>query len=178
MPQGVSTCIEGYMASCRRSETRERRLWDLGTRLGKLLWAWTVSASCPIRDLHIEYRDVLGIYLPQTLQRKIWKPPFLILSSEGSQLNYPEGTVLLDTRLRYGELSYDVDDLQKMEENWYPPQEIRQSLQNQYKSTPEAQVKLVVRQNRLIQNVNILKYPLWKFWRWQCTLFWAKMDSC
>ena len=88
------------------------------------------------------------------------------MSSEGSHLNYPEGTVLLDTRLRYGVLSYDVDDLQKMEENWYPPHEILQSLQKQYKSTPEAQVQFVFRQNGLTQHVNILRYPLWKFWKW------------
>ncbi|XP_068732835.1 uncharacterized protein [Montipora capricornis] len=58
--------------------------------------------------------------------------------------HYPEGTVLLDTHLCNGELSNDV--LERTD-NWWPPQEIVQSLKKNYSSTPEARVRLVVRKN-------------------------------
>jgi len=91
------------------------------------------------------------------------------VSAREHYLNFPEGTLLLDTRLRFGELSYADDDLVVRENTWYPPEEILQSLRRQFGSTPEVQVKLVVRQNTVVQNVYILKHPWWRFWV-HCTI--------
>ena len=78
--------------------------------------------------------------------------------------------MVLDTKLRYGELSYEVDDLVKREESWDPPQEMRQTLKRKYKSIPEAQVMVEVRQNTVVQKVDNIRYSLWRFWTWPCTV--------
>ncbi|XP_068685806.1 uncharacterized protein [Montipora foliosa] len=80
--------------------------------------------------------------------------------------HYPEGTVLLDTHLCNGELSNDV--LERTD-NWWPPQEIVQSLKKNYSSTPEARVRLVVRKNGFSPEVYPIRRHL-PFWSSCCMI--------
>ena len=68
-------------------------------------------------------------------------------------MDYPEGTVLLETKLRYGKLSYKKDDLVTRYKTWNPPKEIVESLKQKHASTVEAQVKIEFRKNRIVQTV-------------------------
>ena len=68
-------------------------------------------------------------------------------------MDYPEGTVLLETKLRYGKLSYKKDDLVTRYKTWNPRKEIVESLKQNHASIAEAQVKIEFRKNRIVQTV-------------------------
>jgi len=46
--------------------------------------------------------------------------------------DYPAGTVLLETSMRYGEISYQAPDVVKRVDEWQPPDNYKADLQNQY----------------------------------------------
>ena len=87
------------------------------------------------------------------LLRKVYLVPE---STRTYHQDYPKGTVLLETRLRYGELSYKEADLVRRESGWSPPEEILQSLRQKHGSKPEAKVKLIVEGNGILESVEEL----------------------
>ncbi|XP_022804635.1 uncharacterized protein LOC111341869 [Stylophora pistillata] len=67
----------------------------------------------------------------------------------GRLFNYPEGSVLLDTRLRYGEVSDDAKDVVHRENGWQVPEGYRDHLRSIHAAENNLRVKFVVRQNQL-----------------------------
>lgn len=67
----------------------------------------------------------------------------------GLSLNYPEGSVLLDTRLRHGEVSDDTRDVVHREDGWQVPEGYRDHLRSMHAAETNLRVKFVVRQNQL-----------------------------
>jgi len=57
--------------------------------------------------------------------------------------DYPAGTVLLETSMRYGEISYQAPDVVKRVDEWQPPDNYKADLKEQHGLTPEAKVKFV-----------------------------------
>ena len=59
----------------------------------------------------------------------------------GPSLIYPADTVLLDTRMRYGEISYRREDVMKRwNDRWKPPEELENCLRENHQSKPEVKV--------------------------------------
>ena len=112
--------------------------------------------------LHIsKLQELMNLHF-KIKQHSLFSP----VSTGRTHLNFPEGTVLLETRLRYGELSYTERDLVTKESTWRPPEEISKSLQRKYATTREAEVKIEVKENnKIVQNVAII-YPWWHFRRY------------
>lgn len=75
------------------------------------------------------------------------------MSGGSPQIDYPEGTVLLKTKLRYGKLSYKKDDLVTRYKTWNPSEGIVESLRREHASVAEAQVKIEFRNNAIVQTV-------------------------
>lgn len=59
----------------------------------------------------------------------------------GTITDYPAGTVLLETRMHYGEISYQVPDVVKRVDEWQPPDENKAHLKEKYGSTPTAKIE-------------------------------------
>ena len=57
--------------------------------------------------------------------------------------DYPEGTVLLDTQMRYGEISYDDEDVQSWDQRWHPSEKTVQDLVRDWRSIPVAKVLFI-----------------------------------
>ena len=51
--------------------------------------------------------------------------------------------MLLDTHLRYGEISYDEEDVQSWDQSWRPSEKTVQHLRRDWKSTPVAKVSFI-----------------------------------
>ena len=73
----------------------------------------------------------------------------LFLALPGLPLNYPEGSVLLDTRLRNGEVSDDTRDVVSRVDGWQVPEGYREHLRNIHTKETNLRVKFVVRQNQI-----------------------------
>lgn len=56
---------------------------------------------------------------------------------------YPEGTVLLDTRIRYGSISYKDDDLKIWDRRWQPSERAVQDLLRDWKTISVANVQFI-----------------------------------
>ena len=56
---------------------------------------------------------------------------------------FPADTVLLDTRLRYGKISYLKEDVVDRKEGWQPSERHMSHLGVDYLSTPEARVRFI-----------------------------------
>ena len=54
--------------------------------------------------------------------------------------DYPAGTVLLETRMRYGEISYQETDVVKRVDGWQPSDKNKADLKELHGLTPEAKV--------------------------------------
>ena len=57
--------------------------------------------------------------------------------------DYPAGTTLLQTRLRYGVISYKKKHIVKREGKWKPSERQASELMNRYKSTDDMTVRFV-----------------------------------
>ncbi|KAL9963905.1 hypothetical protein ACROYT_G027460 [Oculina patagonica] len=77
------------------------------------------------------------------------------VSTTGSHLGYPDGSVLLETQRRYGKISYEANDVKKREHGWQPPEEVKERLEQKYSSTPDATVSLVALENEIVERVTI-----------------------
>ena len=73
----------------------------------------------------------------------------LFLALPGLPLSYPEGSVLLDTRLRNGEVSEDARDVVHRADGWQVPEGYRDHLRSIHAKETNLRVKFVVRQNQI-----------------------------
>ena len=65
-------------------------------------------------------------------------------------VDHPAGTVLLETSMRDGEISYQPTDIVQREGEWQPPDRYKADLKKHHGSTPEAKVKFVSEGNGAI----------------------------
>lgn len=89
------------------------------------------------------------------------------ISSVTALVNYPKGTVLLKTRLRYGEVSLEGKDVVEWQEEWQPSEMNAQDLEEKWNLVPDAEVQFtadgdggascVVKMNRWQK----FKYYMW-----------------
>lgn len=78
----------------------------------------------------------------------------LFLALPGLPLNYPEGSVLLDTRLRNGEVSDDARDVVSRADGWQVPEGYRDHLRNTHAEETNLRVKFLVHQNQIATIIN------------------------
>jgi len=73
--------------------------------------------------------------------------------TEGSQTTYPPNTVLLSTRMRYGVISYNSDDVEtwRDDKKWRPSSVEARRVAQEWQSIPTAQIKLVTDKNGVVQ---------------------------
>lgn len=57
--------------------------------------------------------------------------------------DYPEGTVLLDTHMRYGQISYDEEDVHSWDQRWKPSEKTVRDLGRDWNSKPVAKVLFI-----------------------------------
>lgn len=86
----------------------------------------------------------------------------------GSIYNYPEGSVLLDTRLRYGEVSEDVSDVVQRKKGWQVPEGYRDHLRGKHVADPNLGIKFVVHRNEL--TTVVIRNWFRPFWGGCCTV--------
>ena len=70
-------------------------------------------------------------------------PVMLAIDVGGVQADCPEGMVLLDTLMRYGEISYDDEDVQSWDQRWHPSEKTVQDLGRDWRSIPVAKVLFI-----------------------------------
>ena len=58
-------------------------------------------------------------------------------------VDYPEGTVLLSTRMRYGEISYEGEDVEDWDHRWQPSEKTVHDLRRDWKSVAVAKVMFI-----------------------------------
>ena len=95
--------------------------------------------------------------------------------------DYPAGTVLLETRMHYGEISYQVPDVVKRVDEWQPPDENKAHLKEKYGSTPTAKVTFVFKGIGEIECA-VAELPWWR----KCVICvvacaaacWARFTHC
>jgi len=61
-----------------------------------------------------------------------------------AEYSYPDGTVLLDTLVLYGKISYEVENVKIWERGWMPSERAVLDLEREWKSVPVANVQFVV----------------------------------
>ena len=69
--------------------------------------------------------------------------PPVVLDVDSIPADYPEGMVLLDTQMRYGEISYDDEDVQSWDQKWHPSEKTVQDLARDWRSIPVAKVMFI-----------------------------------
>lgn len=93
---------------------------------------------------------------------------FALTPAIDAHRDYPAGTVLLETRMRYGEISYQETDVVTREDEWKPPDECEADLMARYRSSAEAKVKFLSKGNGDIHFVvNVDETPCWR----KCCMF-------
>ena len=67
--------------------------------------------------------------------------PAISLGASGSSPIYPADTVLLETRMRYGAISYHSEDVLKWKERWQPSERLENDLRMHHQKKPEVKVR-------------------------------------
>jgi len=81
--------------------------------------------------------------------------------------------VLLDTHLRYGEISYDEEDVQIWEKSWRPSEKIVQDLRRDQTSIPVVKVSFISNGGGGV-SYNVVPVKQTDFWPW----LYARFISC
>ena len=68
----------------------------------------------------------------------------LPVSSESSEDSASWGNLKLQTRLRYGKISYDSKDVETWDRSWRPSKKEVEHLEKEWKSTRDAYLKIFV----------------------------------
>ena len=77
--------------------------------------------------------------------------------------DHQEGMVTLETRMRYGKISYEEKDVVVWDGEWLPPEDHVQDLARQWKSTPEALLQMISDGAGRVQTCRVVNItPLWK----------------
>ena len=54
---------------------------------------------------------------------------------------------MLETYLRCGKISFESDDVKTWDGNWHPPEDVEESLEQEWKSTRLANLKMFINEN-------------------------------
>ena len=73
--------------------------------------------------------------------------------------------MLLETSMRYGEISFQVADVVKRVEEWQPPDKYKADLKEQHGLTPEAKVEFVSEGNGAISYSCVIPAEKPSWWR-------------
>ena len=86
--------------------------------------------------------------------------------------DYPDGIVLLDTHMHYGEISYEKEHVQSWDEIWRPSENVVTDLGREWQSVPDAKVWFITNSAGGV-NCNVVEVKSRKdgFWAWLCALF-------
>lgn len=76
--------------------------------------------------------------------------------------DYPAGTVLLETCMRYGKISHQAQDVVQQVGRWRPSNENESDLMERHKQTPEATVRFITDGNGAIRCVVVDVTPYWR----------------
>ena len=63
--------------------------------------------------------------------------------ASGTSVDYPAGTVLLQTRMRYGEIFFQAEDVLTRKDRWQPSERQETYLREDHRLTPEATVRFI-----------------------------------
>ena len=100
----------------------------------------------------------------------------LAIDVGGVPADYPEGMVLLDTLMRYGEISYDDEDVQSWDQRWHPSEKTVQDLGRDWRSIPVAKVLFISNGvGGVYCKVFKVVKPREGFWSWLCD---SRTDQC
>ena len=88
--------------------------------------------------------------------------------------NYLEGTVLLDTVMRFGEISYGKKDVKVWDQRWVPSEKAVHDLSRDWMLRPLAKVKFVT---NAVGGVSYSVRPQ-SIWRWLSDILIACMLCC
>ena len=69
--------------------------------------------------------------------------------------------LLLETRMRYGKISFESKDVVTRVENWQPSDEDAEDLEQKWKSTPDAKLKVFGNKSGEIQNIVVTAKKAW-----------------
>ena len=69
--------------------------------------------------------------------------------------------LLLETRMRYGKISFESKDVVTRVENWQPSEEDAEDLEQKWKSTPVAKLKVFGNKSGEIQNIFVTAKKAW-----------------
>ena len=98
-----------------------------------------------------------------------------MLDVDSVPADYPEGMVLLDTKMRYGEISYDDEDVQSWHQRWHPSEKTVQDLRRDWRSKPVANVLFIANGVGGVY-CKVVK-PREGFWSWLNECF-EKIKGC
>ena len=69
--------------------------------------------------------------------------------------------LLLETRMHYGKISFESKDVVTRVENWKPSEEDADDLEQKWKSTPVAKLKVFGNKSGEIQNIVVTAKKAW-----------------
>ena len=69
--------------------------------------------------------------------------------------------LLLETRMHYGKISFESKDVVTRVENWQPSEEDADDLEQKWKSTPVAKLKVFGNKSGEIQNIVVIAKKAW-----------------
>ena len=69
--------------------------------------------------------------------------------------------LLLETRMHYGKISFESKDVVTRVENWQPSEEDADDLEQKWKSTPVAKLKVFGNKSGEIQNIVVTAKKAW-----------------
>ena len=79
--------------------------------------------------------------------------------------DYPANTMLLETRMRHGEISYDPKDVLRREDHWLPSEKYISDLRKSHRSTDDAKVQFVSQGNGDV-TVHVVDVTPWWHKNW------------
>ena len=86
--------------------------------------------------------------------------------------------MLLETRMRYGKISYQANDVVRRADKWKPPDEVEADLMERHKSTYMATVKFISGGNHAYRTVVIDETPCWRMCYMCLVICWQGFIHC
>lgn len=84
-------------------------------------------------------------------------------SSGGSQASCTCETVILDTYLRHGKISFAKKDIVKWDGRWQPPKKDKRKLEEEWRSVQIAKLTMSVDQNGKLKKIAVIPLIAWDY---------------
>jgi len=84
-------------------------------------------------------------------------------SSGGSQASCTCETVILDTYLRHGKISFAKKDIVKWDGRWQPPKKDKRKLEEEWRSVRIAKLTMSVDQNDKLKKIAVIPLTVWDY---------------